>query len=381
MSLSVCLLTRDAEQHLERVLGSVAGLQAEVIVADTGSTDNMVQAARALGARVVQVEWHDDFGAAQNIALDHATGDWILWLNPDEELLPQGVEQLPRMLARPEALAYAVRVLEITQQGAPEPAIEFVYPRLFRRQPALRFLGRLHPHFAVPLEELARRQQQQIYPCELRVRRHAYLSQLTPQKLRWAARLLELELQDRPGQLHYLIEYGRHLLWLNDPRGHDILAEAAEQVLGMSDAPAAPTPTVGRLLEYLLTVSPQQSRSRLLPADARQLAQRWFPRSPPLLWCLAQRSFQAGDFRDAAQLLEALVQLGRTGTYDRSAGFDPSIMAEPALVNLGSCYVRLGELDRAEWYFGQVRAGTMQHGQAQQGFALVQELRRGKRPS
>src|SRR5439155_11851876 len=128
---------------------------------------------------------------------------------------------------------------------------------------ALRFVGRLHPHFATPLEELARRENQQIYRTDLLVRHVAYLSVLTEDKLRWATRLLELELQDRPGQLHYLIEYGRNLLRLNDPRGHAVLAEAADRVSAARDAPAAPTPTAASLLEYLLTVSPEQSRSRL----------------------------------------------------------------------------------------------------------------------
>ena len=41
---------------------------------------------------------------------------------------------------------------------------------------------------------------------------------------------LELELRDRPGQLHFLIEYGRHLLWLNDPKGHAVLAEACKSL-------------------------------------------------------------------------------------------------------------------------------------------------------
>src|SRR5260370_11954027 len=126
-------------------------------------------------------------------------------------------------------------------------------------------------------------------------------------KARCSARLLEWELQDRPGQLRYLIEYGRHLLWLNNPQGHKVLAEAAEQVLASWGAPIAPTSTVGSLLEYLLSVSPQQSCSRLTSAQARELALRWFPKSPPLLWQMALSAYQAEDFKGAAELLEKLV--------------------------------------------------------------------------
>jgi len=262
----------------------------------------------------------------------------------------------------------------------PERVVETWYPRLFRRHPEVRFAGRLHPHFAPPLEELARRENKQIGRTDLVVRHHAYLSVLTPAKLRWATRLLERELQDRPGQLHYLIEYGRNLLRLNDPRGHAVLAEASDLVAAAREGPLAPTPTVGSLLEYLLTVSPEQSRSQLSAQQAGELARRWFPDSPPLLWHLAQRAFQAEEFQDAAGLLERLIHLGRTGSYDHSAAFDPAILAEPTLLNLGICYLRLADPDRAEWCFAQVAASPTHQAQARQGFAMVQALRRRPGP-
>lgn len=376
MSLSICLITRNAEHSLERALRSVADLGAEVFVGDTGSTDGTVAAARRLGAKVVDIAWQDDFAAAQNQTLDHATGEWILWLNPDEELLPEAREQLPALLARSDALVYAVRVHEIMRADQPERATESVLPRLFRRHPALRFVGRLHPHFEVPLEELARREGKAILPANFMIRHHAYLSVLTADKLRWATRLMELELKDRPGQLHYLIEYGRNLLRLNDPKGHEVLAEAADQVLAAADAPTAPITTVASLLEYLLTVSWQQSRSQLTPVQARQLALRWFPNSPPLLWVLAQAAFLANDFKTAAGLLEKVIQLGQTNQYDRSLAFDPSLMAEPAVLNLGTCYFRLGDAERAERCFAQLLTSPTHGAQARQGYTLVQGLRR-----
>jgi hypothetical protein len=375
MSLSICLLTRDAEPRIGAALRSVADLGAEVIVADTGSTDGTVAAARAAGSRVLTVAWHDDFAAAQNEALSQATGDWVLCLNPDEELSPYPREQLVALLARPEVLAYGVRVQEVVKPDPPNLGTVSWQLRLYRRHPEVRYIGRLHPHFVVPLEELARRENQRVEMADLVVKRHGYLSVLTEATLRWATRLLELELSDRPGQLHYLIEYGRNLLRLNDARGHAVLAEASGQVLAAGEAPAPPTPTVASLLEYLLTVAPEQCQSSITPEQARALALRWFPVSPPLLWALAQASFQANDFRDAATHLERSLYLGRTGTYDRSAAFDPGVMGERALLNLGHCYARLGDLGRAEACYSQLLASPNLQAQARQGFDRVRQLR------
>lgn len=375
MSLSVCLLTRNAERSIERAVRSVAGLAAEVIVIDTGSTDGTIPAAQALGAKVHRVPWQDDFGAAQNRALEQATGAWVLWLNPDEELLPAGCDQMADLLARPQTLAYVVRVQEMTAPAQADRIAEALLPRLFRRRSDVHFIGRLHPQFAVPLEELAQRENMQIFQADLCVRRHAYLSILTPDKIRWAVHLLELELQDRPGQLHYLIELGRNLLLLNDPKGHVVLAEATALVARAAQAPAAPTPTIGFLFEYLLTVSPDPRGSPMAFAQIRELAMRWFAKSPPVLWALAKRAFVAEAFHDAVGLLETLVRLGRTGEYDRSAPFDVAIMAEPALLNLGKCYIRLGDLDRAESCFVELMNSSSHHAQGLAGFGMVQALR------
>lgn len=370
MGLSVCLVTRDAAARLPRVLGSVAAVADEVFVADTGSSDATVQIAQAHGARAEVMPWRDDFAEACNFALDRVRGDWVLWLNPDEELLPTTRADLGGYLARPDVLAYQVRVQEVPRGDRPDFFVETVQTRLFRRRPDLRFAGRLHPQLA-GLADVARREGMQVPLAELAVRHHAYLSVLDPSKLRWAARLFERELQDRPGQLHYLIEYGRTLLRLNDPRGHELLAQAAEQVRARREDPGPPSGTVGSLLEYLLTVSPAQSRAPLSRAEAEELARRWFPDAPPLLWARAQNAFAAEDYAAAARHLEYLLELGLTGRYDRSAPFDPGLIGDTAVLNLAQCYGRLGELDRAEAAFRQLLNHPTYHPQAVQGLAWV----------
>ena len=79
------------------------------------------------------------------------------------------------------------------------------------------------------------------------------------------------------------------------------------------------------------------------PASRRWWSAVWASVALALLWLLAQLAFQAERFQDAAGVLERLVYLGRSGTYDRSAAFDPGLMGESALLNLGHCYLRLGD--------------------------------------
>src|SRR5262245_47538818 len=202
MSLTVCLLTRNDEARLGRVLSSVAGIADEVLVADTGSSDGTVSLAQAQGARVVPLTWDDDFGKARCQTLAQARGDWVLWLNPDEELERAGMPTLRACLEQTDVLAFSLRVWDYPR---PQAFTESIQPRLFRTGRGIGWRGRLHAAFDPPLETLAAEHGLRLAGTDVTIHHYAYLSQLTEDKLRWSLRLLDKELDDRPGQLEYLI--------------------------------------------------------------------------------------------------------------------------------------------------------------------------------
>lgn len=372
MSITACLVTRNHQTSLASAIQSLTGFASEVLVVDTGSSDDTISIAQNLGARVVPFDWSDDFSAACNFALDSATQDWIIWINPDEELLPVGLPQLLEMMKQQEHAAFRLKVL---QQLRPDPASAGTSDsqlRLFRRDLAPRYRGRLHPDFAVPLEDLAIERKQRVTPVEITLRRHAYLSLPTPDKMRWVVRLLEAELRDRPGQLATLIELGRNLLWLNDPRGHELLAQAAAQVWKERDRPRTPTPWVGSLIEYLLKVSPEQSKSTLSRQQAIELGNQWFGDTPPVVWAMAEHLFQSRDFEAAATLLERLVHMGRTGYYNSGGGFNPDIIGRHALQNLGICCLHLARWENARICFARLLLDPNHRDVARQGMQMAE---------
>ena len=65
LPLSVCMIVRNESHHLPKALASVKGIAAEVVVVDTGSTDDTVSIATAMGAKVLHFDWIDDFAAAR----------------------------------------------------------------------------------------------------------------------------------------------------------------------------------------------------------------------------------------------------------------------------------------------------------------------------
>lgn len=92
--ITVALIALNEEQNIQRVLSSVQWAD-DIVVYDSGSTDNTIEIAKKMGARVVQGAWLG-FGPSKRMAVQHAKCDWILSLDCDEEVdasLKQEIQQ------------------------------------------------------------------------------------------------------------------------------------------------------------------------------------------------------------------------------------------------------------------------------------------------
>ncbi len=96
MKLSAVLITYNESRNIERALRSVAWCD-EIIVVDSGSSDDTVEKAKALGAQVF-TRTFDGFGAQKGYAVSCAKNDMVLSLDADEEIseeLRKSIESIP----------------------------------------------------------------------------------------------------------------------------------------------------------------------------------------------------------------------------------------------------------------------------------------------
>ena len=101
--VSLCMIVRNEEAVLERCLDSVAELVDEIILVDTGSTDDTKKIASKFSAKIYDFPWRDDFSAARNYAVAQAVGDYWFWLDADDVVEGENQEKLRRILAHPDA--------------------------------------------------------------------------------------------------------------------------------------------------------------------------------------------------------------------------------------------------------------------------------------
>jgi (heptosyl)LPS beta-1,4-glucosyltransferase len=108
-SLSVVLIVKNEGKHIDDCLRTVADWATEIVVLDSGSSDDTVErASRYTCAVHAQDDWQG-FGIQRQRAQDHATGDWILMLDADERVTPELAEEIRRVVERDDRTsAYAL---------------------------------------------------------------------------------------------------------------------------------------------------------------------------------------------------------------------------------------------------------------------------------
>ncbi len=337
--ISVCMIVRNAADDLDASLGSVLEIADEIVVTDTGSNDDSRAIARRHGAMVEDFPWCEDFSAARNHALARAKEDWVLWLDSDEALEAASIPALRNLVGRTDVDGFHVVRADLADSDDPSRHTRMLQLRLFRRGSSV-FLGRCHPHFSPPLARVE-------IAGDIVLRHWGYLPERLPEKTQRGARLLALELRDRPGQLYYQIELFRTYLLLGDPRAAEILDQASHGLAEHRRNARPPLPHAALLLETLLQWPAESLPAGWKPEELEALATRWFPNSPPLLWLAAGRDFQAGEFRRAEAKLRRLLALGRDHGYDRHTSFDPGLVGEDAALNLGACLIKQARLAEA----------------------------------
>jgi len=298
-SLTVVLITKNEERFLGRCLESVREVAQQIVVVDTGSTDRTRDIAARYGAECHSFEWCDDFSAARNAALERATGDWVLMLDADEELLPGQQEALEKALQDSTALAFRLPMIDL---GREEEGVSYV-PRLFRNAPGLFYLGRVHEQVFSSVE--ARRAEWGLENkfCSIRLLHHGYTRELvrSRDKIARNLRLLQKAMEELPGEPNLLMNLGLELVRAG--RLDDGLEQYDAAFRALSARPAEEV--VPELRETLLT----QFCTHLLTAKnyaevvrvLRSLIARQGGLTATLHWLLGLAFLESRNYVDGAE--------------------------------------------------------------------------------
>lgn len=144
LTLSICLIIKNEEKHLYQCLSSVKDIASEIIVVDTGSTDNSILIASQFTTQIYSYRWKNDFSSARNFCLNKANGEWILTLDGDEELDVNCLNVLQEKIQAPDIEAYLLALNHCSKNPHELLTIPDLQPRLYRNNKQYRYRGIIH---------------------------------------------------------------------------------------------------------------------------------------------------------------------------------------------------------------------------------------------
>ncbi len=225
-TVGLSMIVKNEAETLRHCLQSVSGVVSQIVIADTGSTDGTVDIAREFGATVISVPWENHFANARNAALELMETEWVLVLDADEELDGKAKAQLPELLRPWNVGGYLVAIRNyiptVTGRGwdrvaepnrnkhprARQAPAYFVHEncRLFRRDPEIYFVGRVHELVEPRIQALGR----QLPMAPIFIHHFGQLAQEEARHRKAAAYrdLLRLKVQDLPNDAMSWIQLG-----------------------------------------------------------------------------------------------------------------------------------------------------------------------------
>ncbi len=242
-TLSLIMIVRDEAENLPSVLGPLQGKFDEMIVVDTGSLDDTPEIARAHGATVHFFEWINDFAAARNESIRHATSDWLFWLDADDRMPPEELDRVRSLIAlHPERdMAYYCHLRSLGASWTAEQNLLQV--RLFPNLPGVQFVGEVHER----ITESLRGKGVSIHPSAVEIIHTGYVDpEALPEKYKRNFEIMSRMLEENPRELQTRYQLVMQLAAMGE------VEQTLEQIDILGEYVAEVTSEVDRTYRYLL---------------------------------------------------------------------------------------------------------------------------------
>ena len=144
MTISLCMIVKDEEAVIGRLLKQAVKFADEIIVVDTGSKDKTIEIAKSYTDKVYPFKWVGDFSKARNYAFSFAKSDYIMWLDADDYVMDEDVEKILSLKkSNMQADIYMFEYV-LTYEKDYTPIFKYLRERLFKRSKNFKWVDPVH---------------------------------------------------------------------------------------------------------------------------------------------------------------------------------------------------------------------------------------------
>ena len=206
LKISACYITKNEEKNLKRSIESIKSQVDEIVIVDTGSTDNTIEIAKSYGAKILSSPWNNDFSTPRNLAIENATGNWILFLDADEFFAAETAKNLRPLIVKADKQnnnGILVNLVNIDIDDGNKVLDTTFILRAYRKLKGIHYIGRIHEGLCMannsPLDKL-------VFAAKnmLTLYHTGYSAAVNKNKARRNLEMLlnELKLTDHPEQIY-----------------------------------------------------------------------------------------------------------------------------------------------------------------------------------
>lgn len=178
--ISVCIIAKDEEKHIEECLKRLQPYGFEIIVTDTGSTDRTKEIAAKYADKVLDFAWIDDFSAARNFCAENASNNWIMALDCDEYLNKVDMKILRMLMQKCPRHTGVIRLKNIVMKNEKEMGYGVDDVVRFYNRNYYSFVSAIHEQVTIK-DESKREGAMQCFLMPVEVIHHGYA--LSPEEM------------------------------------------------------------------------------------------------------------------------------------------------------------------------------------------------------
>ncbi|WP_373481067.1 tetratricopeptide repeat protein [Geminocystis sp.] len=217
-NITLSMIVKNEAHNLSDCLHSVKDFVDEMIIVDTGSTDNTKEIAYSFGAKVYDYSWQENFALARNYALEYVNTEWVLVLDADEVLNPVIIPYIQQVIKEKENLVVNLIRHEIGALSSPYSQLS----RLFRKHPDIKFS---RPYHALIDDAVLSLQKQETHwrivdLPEIAIKHYGYQPEIiaSQDKAKRAKKAMESYLSQNPNDAYVCSKLGALYLELGDTK-------------------------------------------------------------------------------------------------------------------------------------------------------------------
>lgn len=334
------MIVRDNQNTIRPCIESIRPWVDEMIVVDTGSSDETRMIVESYGAKLGYFDWIDDFSAARNKSLELASGEWIFWMDSDDTITPECGKKLRDLADSEHAEATMAYVMQVRcPSNGDSGCSEFTvvdHVKMFRNREDLRFEGRIHEQVLMPIRRIGGEVVWTDIYVEHSGSEHSLESRR--RKNERDLRILRKDLEERPDHPFILFnfamtyaeigEFGEALAWL-------------ERCLDVSSPEES---HVSKALAYQVNCLFQLGRIDDA-LNTSEMARQLYPDDVELLFREAIALHAMNRYETAIERYRRILDLKPCNGF-RST--DPGIQGFKCRFNLGLVYQDANNLEQAE---------------------------------